>query len=278
MSISQLEQAPDDKSDLTVPAKHRFILFARKWALRIVVPFVLILFWQLYASAGWLDENVFPAPTTIFDAYIELWKSGDWQTALPVSLRRAGLGLLIGGGSGLILGILAGLFTSAERLYDAPMQMIRTIPFIAMVPLFVVWFGIGETSKVALIIGASIFPVYLNTYHGIRGIDSKLLELGNAFSMSKYDQIRLIVFPMAMPSILVGWRYAAGAALLGLVAAEQINSNAGLGYILNNATQFQRTDILISGVLVYAVLGIIVDVIMRFIERKVLSWRVHDNA
>ncbi len=151
--------------------------------------------------------------------------------------------------------------------------MVRTIPFIAMIPLFVVWFGIGEESKVALIIGASIFPVYLNTYHAIRGIDPKLLEVARTFELSRWDTIRLIVAPMAMPGILVGWRYSAATALLALVAAEQINSQAGIGYILNTANQFQRTDIIIAGILIYAVLGLLVDIVMRGFERLLLPWR-----
>ncbi|QIG42892.1 ABC transporter permease [Nocardioides anomalus] len=246
--------------------------------LRVVAPVVLIVLWQLSSSRGWVSEQTLPGPTTILDAYRELWQTGDLQAALPISLRRAGVGLLIGGGAGLFLGIVAGLSVTAERAYDAPLQMIRTIPFIALVPLFVVWFGIGETSKISLIIGASIFPVYLNTYHAIRGIDRKLLEVGRTFEMSRWATIRLVVVPLSMPGILVGWRYAAGTALLALVAAEQINSQAGIGYILNTANQFQRTDIILAGILVYAVLGLLVDGVMRGLERVLLPWRAtHDG-
>jgi len=247
-------------------------------ALRMIAPIGLLVLWQLSSSRGWVGPTTLPGPTTILDAYRELWAAGDLQAALPISLRRAGTGLLIGGGAGLVLGVVAGLSVTAERVYDAPLQMIRTIPFIALVPLFVVWFGIGETSKVSLIIGASIFPVYLNTYHAIRGIDRKLLEVGRTFDMSRWETIRLVVVPLAMPGILVGWRYAAGTALLALVAAEQINSQAGIGYILNTANQFQRTDIILAGILVYAVLGLLVDGVMRGLERVLLPWRAtHDG-
>ena len=252
---------------------------ASKIALRFLSPVVLLVLWQLSDSQSWVGATTLPGPLAILDAYRELWASGDLQAALPISLQRAGLGLLVGGTTGLVLGIIAGLSVTAERVYDAPLQMIRTIPFIALVPLFVVWFGIGETSKVALVIGASIFPVYLNTYHGIRGIDRKLLEVGRTFDMSRWQTIRLVVVPLAMPSILVGWRYAAGASLLGLVAAEQINSQAGIGYILNTANQFQRTDIILAGILVYAVLGLLVDVLMRGLESALLPWRsTHDGS
>ncbi|AKS33398.1 ABC transporter permease [Mycolicibacterium goodii] len=247
-------------------------------AVRFVIPVLLVVVWQVAAASELVSPSVLPGPLTILQSYRELWQTGDLQAALPISLQRAGLGLLIGGTAGLVLGIAAGLWAVAERIYDAPLQMLRTIPFIAMVPLFVVWFGIGEESKVALIVGASIFPVYLNTYHGIRAIDRKLLEVGQTFALSRRETIRLVVVPLAMPSILVGWRYAAGTALLALVAAEQINTTSGIGYILNTANQFQRTDIIIAGILVYAALGILVDVIMRLIERAALPWRAtHDG-
>jgi sulfonate transport system permease protein len=245
---------------------------------RFVIPLLLLMIWQLTASSGLLSPSVLPGPLPILESYRELWQTGDLQAALPISLQRAGLGLLIGGVAGLVLGVAAGLWVVAERIYDAPLQMLRTVPFIAMVPLFVVWFGIGEESKVALIVGASIFPVYLNTYHGIRAIDRRLLEVGHTFGLSRREEIRLVVVPLAMPGILVGWRYAAGAALLGLVAAEQINSTSGIGYILNTANQFQRTDIIIAGILVYAALGIGVDLVMRLLEHALLPWRsTHDG-
>ena len=197
-------------------------------ALRGLVPLLLLVVWQLSDTLEWVDARTLPSPLAILEAYRELWAAGDLQAALPISLQRAGIGLAVGGGTGLLLGVLAGLSVTAERAYDAPLQMLRTIPFIALVPLFVVWFGIGETSKIALIIGASIFPVYLNTYHAIRGIDPKLLEVGRTFGMwPGPDDPPGRRSRSAMPGILVGWRYAAGVALLGLVAAEQINSQAG---------------------------------------------------
>ena len=245
----------------------------REPALRALVPVLLLALWQLASSLGLVSEFVLPAPASVLAAYRELWQSGDLQSALKISLARAALGLLIGGGAGLLLGVASGLTKSAERSFDTVLQMLRTIPFIALVPIFVVWFGIGELSKVALIVGAAISPMYLSTYHAIRGIDPKLLELGRTFRLTRKHQIRLIILPMALPGILVGVRYSAAIALLALVAAEQINASAGIGYILNNANQFQRTDIIIAGILVYAALGIGVDALLRFIERKALVWR-----
>lgn len=240
---------------------------------RLLVPLLLVIAWQAASSFGLVSDFVLPSPASVLLAYRELWQSGDLQAAVHISLWRAGLGLLIGAGAGLLLGLAAGLFRSAERGYDALLHMLRTIPFIALVPIFIVWFGIGETSKIALIVGASITPMYLSVYHAIRNIDPKLRELGQAFHLSKLHYIRLIVLPLALPGILVGTRYAAAAALLALVAAEQINASAGIGFILNNANQFQRTDIILAGILIYAVLGILVDALLRHTEHRFLSWR-----
>lgn len=255
-----------------VPSRSR-LSSLREPLLRSLVPVLLIAAWQLVSSLGVVSDFVLPSPAAVLAAYRELWQSGDLQSALQISLGRAALGLLIGGGAGLLLGLSAGLSKSAERGFDTVLQMLRTIPFIALVPIFIVWFGIGELSKIALIVGATISPMYLGTYHAIRGIDPKLLELGRTFRLSRGYQIRLILLPMALPGILVGVRYSAAIALLALVAAEQINASAGIGYILNNANQFQRTDIIIAGILVYAALGIGVDALLRLVERKALAWR-----
>ncbi|MDQ0625901.1 ABC transporter permease [Paraburkholderia graminis] len=255
-----------------VAASSRFETL-REPFLRAVIPVLLIALWQLASSTGVVSEFVLPAPVSVLSAYRELLQSGDLQDALKISLARAALGLLLGGGAGLLLGVAAGLSKSAERGFDTVLQMLRTIPFIALVPIFVVWFGIGELSKIALIVGAAISPMYLSTYHAIRGIDPKLLELGHTFRLTRGHQIRLIILPTALPGILVGVRYSAAISLLALVAAEQINASAGIGFILNNANQFQRTDIIIAGILVYAVLGIGVDAFLRLVERKALVWR-----
>lgn len=255
-----------------VAASSRFETL-REPFLRALIPVLLIALWQLASSTGVVSEFVLPAPVSVLSAYRELLQSGDLQDALKISLARAALGLLLGGGAGLLLGVAAGLSKSAERGFDTVLQMLRTIPFIALVPIFVVWFGIGELSKIALIVGAAISPMYLSTYHAIRGIDPKLLELGRTFRLTRGHQIRLIILPTALPGILVGVRYSAATSLLALVAAEQINASAGIGFILNNANQFQRTDIIIAGILVYAVLGIGVDAFLRLVERKALVWR-----
>ncbi|ASR01697.1 ABC transporter permease [Gordonia rubripertincta] len=241
--------------------------------LRVAVPLGLIALWQLTSTLGWVSEYTLPPPSSILAAYGELWDNGDLQSALPVSLQRAAIGLFFGITIGLTLGLFAGLWRIGEQIFDAPLQMLRTIPFIAVVPLFISWFGIGEEPKLILIAAATVFPVYLNTYHGVRGVDKKLIEAGQIFGLSGTRLATRIILPTALPSALTGIRYASGVALLALVLAEQINAHEGIGYILNNANQNQRPDIVIAGILVYALLGIALDIIMRFVERLALPWR-----
>ncbi|GIF26614.1 sulfonate transport system permease protein [Actinoplanes tereljensis] len=248
----------------------------RTWrgrVLRIAVPVGLIVLWQLSSVLGWADEFTLPPPSRIIAAYQELWANGDIQAALPISLKRAGTGLAIGVSLGLVLGLFAGLWKIGEEIFDAPLQMLRTIPFIAVVPLFITWFGIGETPKLVLIAAATIFPMYLNTYHGVRGVDKKLIESGQTFGLRGWRLAARVILPTALPAALTGLRYAAGVSLLALVLAEQINAREGIGYLVNNANQNQRPDIVIAGILIYALLGIVVDVLMRVAEHFALPWR-----
>jgi sulfonate transport system permease protein len=151
--------------------------------------------------------------------------------------------------------------------------MLRTLPFLALVPLFILWFGIGELPKVALVALGSMFPIYLNLYAGIRGIDPKLMEAGRVFGLGQWGLIREVVLPGALPSGLVGLRYALGTAWLSLVVAEQVNASAGIGYLINDARDFLRTDVIVVGLVVYAILGLTADSLVRLAERRLLAWR-----
>ncbi|MEH1921074.1 ABC transporter permease [Nostoc sp.] len=241
--------------------------------LRVASPALIVILWQLVSVFGIVPPQILPSPTDILAAFAELIRLGDLQEALPTSLSRSLTGLAIGGTIGLGLGLFAGLWRIGEEIFDAPLQMLRTIPFIALVPLFITWFGIDETAKIIVITVATIFPIYLNTYAGVRGVDPKLLEAATVFGLSRQEIVRHVILPTALPSILVGLRFSAGTSLLALVVAEQINARSGIGYILNNANANQRADIIIAGIIVYAALGITNDVVMRLIERLALPWR-----
>jgi sulfonate transport system permease protein len=160
-----------------------------------------------------------------------------------------------------------------EEVIDAPVQMLRTLPFLALVPLFILWFGIGETPKIVLIALGSAFPIYLNLFAGIRGIEPRLVEMGRVFGLGRAGLIRNVVLPGALPSALVGLRYSLGVAWLSLVVAEQVNARAGIGYMINDARDFLRTDVILVGLVLYALLGLLADALVRLLERRLLAWR-----
>jgi sulfonate transport system permease protein len=204
---------------------------------------------------------------------IGMIRSGELPANLLVSFGRAMVGLAIGVTIGTVLGLAAGLSRPGDAVIDPVMQIKRTIPVVALSPLFIVWFGIGETPKIALIAFATIFPIYLNLHNGIRGVDVRLMDMGRSFGLSRAALIRHVVLPAALPSLLVGLRYSLSIAVILLVIAEQINASAGLGFLINNARDFMRTDIIVVCLMVYAILGLAGDTLVRAVERRALAWR-----
>ncbi len=241
---------------------------------RAVSPVLLLVCWQLASSSGLISTRVLAAPTTVLDAGWALIASGELSNHLWVSLGRVARGLCIGVSAGLGLALVSGLFRLGEDLLDPPLQMLRTLPVLALVPLFILWFGIGETPKIALVALGTLFPIYLNTYAGIRGIDNKLVEVASSLPLNRLGLIVHVILPGALPSFLVGLRYSLGVAWLILVISEQINATAGIGYLMTNAREFMRTDIIVVGLVVYSLLGLLTDALVRVLERRVLSWRV----
>jgi sulfonate transport system permease protein len=248
-------------------------LLTRLTRSRWASPVVLLLAWELASRTGLIPERTLAAPSAVVATLWTMLVSGELPQNLLVSFGRVGLGLAIGVGAGVVLALLAGLSRQGEAAVDPIMQIKRTIPTLALTPLFIVWFGIGETPKVALIAFASMFPVYLNLYSGIRGVDVRLLEGARSFGLSQAELIWHVILPGALPALLTGLRYSLSIAILVLVVAEQINASAGLGYLINNARDFMRTDIIVVCLLVYAVLGLAADALVRTIERRALVWR-----
>lgn len=241
---------------------------------RLLGPLLLLAAWQAASSLQLVSPRVLAAPSTVLTTGWDLVKDGELQRHLWVSLGRVTRGLTIGVSAGLVLALVAGLFRIAEDLLDPPIQMLRTLPILALVPLFILWFGIGETPKVALVALGTMFPIYLNTYAGIRGIDNKLVEAATTLSLSRAQLILHVVLPGALPGALVGLRYSLGIAWLILVISEQINATAGIGYLMTNAREFLRTDIIVVGLVIYSLLGLLTDAFVRILERRVLVWRV----
>ncbi|THD61574.1 ABC transporter permease [Phenylobacterium sp.] len=251
-------------------------LSAPKWRLRTgrwLSPALLLVLWELGSRTGVIPTRVLAAPSVVAQTLWSMIVSGELASNLAVSLARAAAGLAIGLVVGVALALVAGLSRRGETGVDPLMQLGRTLPSLALTPLFIVWFGIGETPKITLIAVATVFPIYLNLFAGIRGVDAKLIEAARSFGLSGWQLIVHAILPGALPSFLVGLRYALGVAVLVLVVAEQINASAGLGYLINNARDFMRTDVIVVCLLVYATLGLSADLIVRALEARALAWR-----
>lgn len=247
--------------------------FASVYVRRALTPLLLVAIWQLLASAGLLSLRLMPSPASIAVTAWNLTVSGELPYHLLVSLGRASSGLAIGIALGVAFGLIAGLSRRGEDTVDSSLQMLRTLPHLALVPLFILWFGIGETPKIALVALGVTFPIYLNLFAGIRNVDAKVVEAMTTIGLSRAQMIWHIILPGALPSALVGLRYAIGIAWLSLVVGEQVNASSGIGYLMMNAREFVRTDIIFVGLVVYAILGLSADIIVRRIEGSLLSWR-----
>ena len=237
-----------------------------------LVPVVLIAGWQIASSLGWLSTRVLPAPLAVVQAAWTLSESGELWVHVKVSAARALTGLAVGGGLGLLLGLLTGSSRIAETLLDSSIQMVRNIPALAMIPLVILWFGIDESAKLFLIAVSVFFPIYLNTFHGIRGVDPGLIEMGRTYGLSRWQLYTQIILPGALSSILVGLRFSLGLMWVILIVAETISAQAGIGYLTMNAREFLQTDIVLVGILLYALLGKLADVFAKGLERYWLRW------
>lgn len=237
-----------------------------------VVPAVLILVWELAARTGWLSSRVLPEPWAVVKAFWGLAVSGELWAHVKVSLWRALGSFAIGGGLGLLLGLLTGTFRIAETLLDTTLQMIRNIPALALIPLVILWFGIDEAAKLFLVSIGVFFPVYLNTFHGIRSVDKGLIEMAKSYGLSGWPLYRDVILPGALPSILVGVRFSLGLVWVLLIVAETISAVSGIGYMTMNAREFLQTDVVLVGILLYALLGKLADALSRGLERFWLRW------
>ncbi len=249
----------------------------RAWY-RLISPLAVLVIWQLVSSSGLVSEQKLPSPSTVLHTAITLITTnsaayGTLQDAMVVSLERVAIGFALGGAAGLILAVIACASRLGENSVDPLLQMLRTLPLFGLIPVFIVWFGIGELPKVLLIALGAAIPLYLNTFSGIRNVDAKLAEAGQSLGLTRAERIRHIILPGALPQILVGLRQSLGVAWLALVVAEQINANAGLGFMISQATQFLRNDVIFVALLVYCLLGLITDALVRLLERRALAWR-----
>ncbi|TBN51885.1 ABC transporter permease subunit [Hansschlegelia quercus] len=244
-------------------------------ALSWVAPVLLLLVWEALCRSGYVAPQILPAPSKVALTAWKLASTGSLFHDLGVSLLRAATGFAIGGLIGFSLGVLVGFSPLAEAAIDRSVQMIRAVPFLAALPLTIIWFGVGEGQKMFLVSLGVVFPIYINTVLGIRQVDPKLLELARVQGLSGWTTIRRIILPGALPSILTGVRYALAVAWLALVVAETVGAQAGLGFLAMDAREFLRTDVIVLTIVIYALIGAGSDSIARLLERRLLRW--HPN-
>ena len=253
---------------MTKSATHQITKGIIPW----ITPLLLIGLWQWAAQSGYLSTRILPSPLAIGQAFVKLSNSGELWLHVKISTWRALTGFAIGGGLGLLLGLITGSFKKAEVVLDTTLQMIRNIPPLALIPLVILWFGIDETAKLFLVSVGVFFPVYLNTFHGIRNVDPGLIEMAKSYGLKGFALYWHVILPGALPSILVGVRFSLGLMWVLLIVAETISAQAGIGYMTMNAREFLQTDIVLVGILVYALLGKLADVLAKGLERYWLRW------
>jgi sulfonate transport system permease protein len=225
------------------------------WPLGIyTTPVAILVIWEILAEAGVLGPTYAPAPTAIARTAANLWQQGILGPDLEISLRRAAIGL--------VLGLSAG-----------GVQIFNTIPILAILPVMIVWFGIGETPKVLIIAFGAFVPMYLNLFAAIRGVDQRLVEMARTTGAGRWRLVTRVIFPGAMPGFLVGLRFSLAYSILGLVAAETVNANSGIGFLITNGQTYLQTNQVFVGLVIYSILGLLADQFVRFLQRALLRWR-----
>ncbi|MEV8524063.1 ABC transporter permease [Streptomyces sp. NPDC052000] len=242
-------------------------------ASRLIGPGLVLALWAAASAAGQLDPAAIPAPWTVLRTASQLWSDGTLSTDVLTSLERAGYGFALGLTAGVVLALVAGLSRVGEALIDGTVQLNRAIPTLGLIPLFILWLGIGETFKIAIIAIVVYIPIYLNLHAALSGIDHRFVELAEVQGLSRVRFVRQIVIPGALPGFFVGLRLGVTGSWLSLVVLEQINATSGLGYLMFQAQNYGRTDTILVGLLIYGIFGLVSDSAVRLVERRMLSWR-----
>ena len=245
-----------------------------RWPLGIyTTPVVILILWEILSEAGILSATYAPAPTTIVSTAADLWQQGVLGPDLAISLQRAAIGLAIGLTVGITAGVLGGLLRSGEYAFNGLVQILNTVPLLAVLPLMIVWFGIGELTKVLLISFGAGVPMYLNLFAAIRGVDQGLIEMARTTGAGRWRLVTRVLVPGALPGFLVGLRFSLAYSILGLVAAETVNADSGIGFLITQAQTYLQTDQVYVGLAIYSILGLVADQLVRLLERVLLRWR-----
>jgi sulfonate transport system permease protein len=263
-TITEVTEAEQKKK---TPSKLPSILRA------ITIPLIVLIVWEILARQGVLAINLFSSPILIVEKSIELLQTGELQKHLGISLQRALIGFGLGGFLGLAFGVWVGMKKKTEQYFNPTLQMIRTVPLLAITPLFILWFGFGELSKVLLIAMGAFFPLYLQSFLGVRNVDNKLFEVAKVLEFSTVEKITKVLFPASLPNILLGLRLSLSTAWMCLVAAELLGADKGVGFMIQDARAFMATDKVFVGIIIFALIGKISDSLVRVLEERLLKWQ-----
>jgi sulfonate transport system permease protein len=240
---------------------------------RGIGPLLLIAVWSIASATGRLDPRVLPAPWSVVHTGWQLWQSGTLGPDLAISLQRAAEGFAFGLVAAVVLSLLAGLSRVGAALIDGNVQINRALPILGMIPLFILWLGIGETFKISIIAIAVYIPIYINLSAALSAIDRRFVELAETLGLSRWEFLRQVVIPGALPGFFTGLRLGVTAAWLALVVVEEVNATSGLGYLMYQQATYGLIDSVVVGLAIYGIWGFASDLVVRLIERRVLSWR-----
>ncbi|MDO3647975.1 ABC transporter permease [Nocardia mangyaensis] len=241
--------------------------------LRAALPAAIVVAWWAGSASGAISPRVIAGPAAVWSAFVELFESGQLVDFALASFGRASAGVALGVSVGLVLGLLSGLSSLGEELVDSTLQIVRAVPFLALVPLFIAWFGIDELYKVLLIAVATMPPMYAYTYLGVRNVDRKMVEAARSFGLTGPRLVLEVIIPAALPGILMALRVCLSISITGLIAAEQVGTQEGVGYLVTLAQEYNRTDYMVLCVVLYALLGLVFDMLVRLAERYGMPWR-----
>ena len=244
-----------------------------EWLIALILPLTLGIAWELAVRFGYASGRLMPPPSRLAVTALALIRSGELQTHIAATMTRVGLGFLFGALAGTALGTLTGASAIARRLLDPSLQAIRAIPSIAWVPVFILWLGIFETSKLALVSLGVFFPVYLGVFAAIQNVDRKLLEVGRVFGLSAFGQIQRIILPAILPIWVAALRSGLGLGFMFVLAAELLGASEGLGYLLLDGEQMGRADSVLVAMIIFAILGKLSDSLLVALARPVLRWQ-----
>ncbi|GGK33349.1 ABC transporter permease [Nocardia camponoti] len=258
------------------PPRARVVRARPRWlslSLRALLPALLVVGWWAGTASGAISPRVIAGPSAVWSAFTELGRSGQLWDFATASFGRAAAGVAVGVAIGLTLGLASGLSSLGEELLDSTLQIVRAVPFLALVPLFIAWFGIDEGYKIALIAVATVAPMYAYTYLGVRNVDRKIVEAARSFGLTGPRLVGEVIIPSALPGILMALRVCLSISITALIAAEQVGTREGVGYLVTLAQEYNRTDYMVLCVVLYALLGLVFDVLVRLVERFAMPWR-----